>query len=68
MNDDDLLQLWSYCDGEIVRLVAQDFTYCVVNLGDPSEDGHFDVRNVHTLDGDFRYHYRRASKLWKRIA
>jgi hypothetical protein len=67
MDDMDLLQMWSYYNGLIVRIVAPDFTFCVVNEYYPQEEDKLKVRSEFHMPGDFRKHYRQARK-WQRIA
>lgn len=67
---DDLYQVWSFCDGQIVRIIASDFTIC---LYDETESEAIGVMELHDeqqhLSGDIRGHYRNTSgAYWKRIA
>lgn len=68
MDPDDLLQVWSFDDGRIVRLVGPDFTYCLHDAGEPKNVDWLDVRGPMHLPGDMRRHYSCAGLYWKRIA
>jgi len=67
VDPDDLLQLWSYCDGVIERLVAADFTICLKN-DEYAESETLEARSQSHVPGDFRRHYMSAGGCWKRVA
>lgn len=69
MDPDDPFQVWSFCDGKIVRIVATDFTICLYDEDKPERTGTFDNQY---MPGDIRGHYAKAGEscrvFWKRIA
>lgn len=71
MDPDDPFQVWSFCDGLIVRIVASDFTICLHDENEPECVGTFDNLTEKRMPGDIRGHYAKAGEapnaFWKRI-
>ncbi len=68
MDPDDPFQVWSFCDGQIVRVIASDFTICLYDETEPETIGVMELHDEQCLPGDIRGHYRNTSGLyWKRI-
>lgn len=69
MDPDDLFQVWSSSDGEVMRIVGSDFTFCLFDLRDEQFTGTFELQGKDHIPGDMRTHYLNASEMgfWKRI-